>query len=574
MTRTDPDDPRFLHRKFDRPGSPTVSVVIPSLDGHRGGNVELLLESLVEQTHRPLEAIVAIGLRPQGRARNRAADTALGDYLLFIDDDVELRDEETIAKLLRAIESGEGAIGMVGPTPRLLTYSNDFQRRASSQIPRFSTPTSESSSEASAVPHSCFLIPRDLYFECDGESEIHRGETDRDLRERIGKQGLTIVRVEDVLIGHPAPENWDALFSLAFRKGEAKAETARYRSKTSLPGASDPLAPMTEVETFFSRAREWGVRMAGAVAHGHWIRIADELGWLAGWLSGKLLDLNRNRVLFEKGVKVPIGALGEIRRLKNPPPPALRFLTYHRVDDIPGYPLCVPKKEFQRQLDYLIDQGLLIGFEEAMSILRDGKPILRNRVALTFDDGFRDSCTNALPILEERGATACFFLVTDRIGSLGEFSWMKKHGSPNYHILNWDQVRLLRDSGMTIGSHTARHDRLSLLHDDEARAALMESFETLMNELGGSPRFLAYPYGREGDYGQREIEMLREAGIEFAFGAHYGGVRAGADSFRLPRIDIDASDGFEIFKSKVQGDFDSVWAWGKKGKQHPVEEPI
>ncbi|MCA9445457.1 MAG: glycosyltransferase, partial [Candidatus Omnitrophica bacterium] len=104
MPRPNPDEPRFDHREFDRPAQPTVSVVIPSADGHRGGNVELLLDSLQEQTHRPCEVLIAIGVRPNGRARNRGAERVSGDYLVFIDDDVEIQDEELIEKIVRLFQ--------------------------------------------------------------------------------------------------------------------------------------------------------------------------------------------------------------------------------------------------------------------------------------------------------------------------------------------------------------------------------------------------------------------------------------------------------------------------------------
>ncbi len=262
-----------------------------------------------------------------------------------------------------------------------------------------------------------------------------------------------------------------------------------------------------------------------------------------------------------RAAKIPIGGFNQIRRLKNPPPHGLRILTYHRVDCFPDYPLCTPQREFRRQIEYLLDQNILLDFEEAMRVIRGEREIRRNQVALTFDDGYRDHFTNAYRILEEYGIKACFFLVTDRIGSLGEFDWLKKLGPPNYHILNWEQAVCLAESGMALGSHTARHERLALLQEDQSRATIEESLQTLEDRAGVRTKYFAYPYGRKEDYSDRDISILKENGIEFGFTSTYGAIKGEVDPYRLPRINVDSSDTFEIFKSKIYGDFDFLGEW-------------
>jgi len=415
--------------------------------------------------------------------------------------------------------------------------------------------------ESDLVTHACLAIPRELYWEIGGESEILPRGTDPDLRNRLRKAGYSILLVPNTAVGHPAPENWEVLFNTAFRNGEGSAEVGRYYFKYALPTSADYLEPMRDVEDSLERAKGWLNRTLDSVRKRHWIRLGYELGYFAGWVSGKALDLNRNKIVLKRAVKFPISSYHQIKRLKSPPEPALRILTYHRVDDIPDYPLCIPQKEFRRQIEYLLDQSLLIDFEEAMEIVRGERDLRKNKVAITFDDGYRDNFTNAFRILNENDVKACFFLVTDRIGGLGEFEWVKKLGLPNYHIMNWEQVECLSDSGMTIGAHTARHERLALLQDDESRATIEESIRTLEDKLGMRPKYFAYPYGRQDDYTAREISILKDNNIEFAFSATYGALRKENEPHRLPRTNIDPSDTFETFKSKIHGDFDTLGEW-------------
>jgi peptidoglycan/xylan/chitin deacetylase (PgdA/CDA1 family) len=59
----------------------------------------------------------------------------------------------------------------------------------------------------------------------------------------------------------------------------------------------------------------------------------------------------------------------------------------------------------------------LVRFEE------DWTKVSRPAVAITFDDGYADNALEALPILEEVGAPATFFVSTGTIGTTEEFWW-------------------------------------------------------------------------------------------------------------------------------------------------------
>jgi glycosyltransferase involved in cell wall biosynthesis len=80
---------------------PAISVVIPSRDGTRGGNVDRLLADLRSQTRQDFEVILAIGFSPNGHARNQGVKPARGKYLVCIDDDVTLGHERVLENLIK-----------------------------------------------------------------------------------------------------------------------------------------------------------------------------------------------------------------------------------------------------------------------------------------------------------------------------------------------------------------------------------------------------------------------------------------------------------------------------------------
>lgn len=74
------------------------------------------------------------------------------------------------------------------------------------------------------------------------------------------------------------------------------------------------------------------------------------------------------------------------------------------------------------------------------------------RVALTFDDGFRDHYEIAAPLLESFGLRGTFNVVTDWIGQ--------------EKFMTWDQIRDLAKRGHGIASHTASHPNLVKLLEE------------------------------------------------------------------------------------------------------------
>lgn len=89
-----------------------------------------------------------------------------------------------------------------------------------------------------------------------------------------------------------------------------------------------------------------------------------------------------------------------------------RVLMYHRFSDdaAPGF---VSRETFRRQLAYLKEHGLVtITLGEAALAISRAKPIPKNVVILTVDDGYEDFYRIAYPILKEQGVSATFFVTT------------------------------------------------------------------------------------------------------------------------------------------------------------------
>ena len=91
-----------------------------------------------------------------------------------------------------------------------------------------------------------------------------------------------------------------------------------------------------------------------------------------------------------------------------------------------------------------------------------GTALPKKPILITFDDGYIDNYTNAMPILKKYGMRATVFVVPGFTGV-----------QANY--LNWEQLKEMEKNGFTIQSHTLNHRALEELPDDEIRAELLNS---------------------------------------------------------------------------------------------------
>lgn len=108
-----------------------------------------------------------------------------------------------------------------------------------------------------------------------------------------------------------------------------------------------------------------------------------------------------------------------INRLLNLIDPPVVVLLYHRVTTLTSDPeiLAVSPDNFRAQMQYLKDNFPVVRFEE------DWSKVSKPAVAITFDDGYADNALEALPIIEEVGVPATFFVSTGTIGTRSEFWW-------------------------------------------------------------------------------------------------------------------------------------------------------
>lgn len=206
------------------------------------------------------------------------------------------------------------------------------------------------------------------------------------------------------------------------------------------------------------------------------------------------------------------------------------------------------RDDLRRLLDWLRTRFRFLEPEEFLAARTPG-------VLLTFDDGFANLATTALPLLEDYRAPSVFFVTTQHVKSPQDWlAFVRRQiadheASPQvmpvlhqlFDGMSEDQLRRCASSRwVTIGSHTSTHPMLTACSDEELERELTDSKRWIEGVIGDSVDLLAYPTG---DYDARVAKAAQSAGYRAAFVERSRGLGLGA--LEIPRVGIyDSSEAY------------------------------
>lgn len=182
-----------------------------------------------------------------------------------------------------------------------------------------------------------------------------------------------------------------------------------------------------------------------------------------------------------------------------------RALVYHTISDHDS-PLesniDISPARFESHLEWLAARrGKVARLEQLLEV-----PASSGLIALTFDDGFRDNLTVALPLLEKYGLPMTMFMVAGYIGEEG--------------FLDAGELKeLAKHPLVTIGSHGLWHRPFTALTDEEATYEFRQSKERIEDAIEGRIDLFAYPYG---DCNSRIERLCEQAGYSAAWSVWNG----------------------------------------------------
>jgi len=187
------------------------------------------------------------------------------------------------------------------------------------------------------------------------------------------------------------------------------------------------------------------------------------------------------------------------------------ILAYHSVSDERTDSLAVRVSDFEMQTAWLHRRGYRSMTLESFNAQtpRKGERV----VIITFDDGYADNYTNALPVLKQFGFVATLFPVSNFVDTDKLFWWDEGQVAAErdrslYRTLTWEQIREMAAYGIEIGSHTCTHPRLTSVSSEQCWDEITRSRAELEDKLGRPVVSFCYPAG---DLNAEVITMVEKA---------------------------------------------------------------
>jgi peptidoglycan/xylan/chitin deacetylase (PgdA/CDA1 family) len=299
------------------------------------------------------------------------------------------------------------------------------------------------------------------------------------------------------------------------------------------------------------------------------------------------------------------GVINMLQRIDRNGSQSLYVLTYHRVEEPSSHPWLDPQEisttpaQFEEQMNLISKKYHPVSAENVLEAAHGRKPLPKDAILVTVDDGYRSFKDVIFPICLRYGIKPLLFLATGFVGS-GTFWWdkvfqiihlsgkdeietpmgkfvittseeketvqhtiiqsLKKtpfnqamdwvdttHAAlvnlsdeQQQNTVTWDDLRELRKEGACIASHTHSHPIMTQISLEEAQKQIRLSQELIHRELGYAPPIFAFPDGKPRAFNQSLMDMLYSEGFEMLFLLvdGRGVVKPGITNFALPRIAV------------------------------------
>ncbi len=167
-------------------------------------------------------------------------------------------------------------------------------------------------------------------------------------------------------------------------------------------------------------------------------------------------------------------------------------------------------------LDFIVD-----------TIINDGD-LPNNTIGISVDDADKSFFEVGWPLFKKNNIPVTLFVTTGTIAN------------NNKSYLNWNQIRKLKEEGVTIGAHSHTHAHMPDISIEDVKNEIELSNKIFLKELGEIPTLFAFPYG---ETNTDIMNLIKEYKFKVAFGQHSGIINETSNMYYLPRFSLNEKYG-------------------------------
>ncbi len=201
----------------------------------------------------------------------------------------------------------------------------------------------------------------------------------------------------------------------------------------------------------------------------------------------------------------------------------------------------VSENNFEADLDLICRNNWeVLSAEKFIKSLSDPEILPERSVLITFDDGYKNNLSVALPCLRKFRFSAVLFIPVKFVGTYNAFDADINY-EPREDICSWEELKQLEEGGISVHSHSVSHRHFSALNREEKKAEIIKSKKLIEQKLKKSVSLFSFPYGDNGNDQIETRRILLDSGYKGAF-LYQGGVMDvfHSDKFQIPRIPVGA----------------------------------
>ena len=239
------------------------------------------------------------------------------------------------------------------------------------------------------------------------------------------------------------------------------------------------------------------------------------------------------------------------------------ILMYHRVaDHVPGVESPssnVTPAQLRRQLAGLLSRGFECWPLSKLAAAHAASQTIPSYVfAVTFDDGYENNYTNALPVLRELNVPATIFLATKYLDTDRPFpfdDWSARNGADRLPPVAWRplsarQCDELSASGLIeFGAHTHSHQKF-VGRTADFRRDLAVCLDVLRDRFSVNRPTFAFPYG---EFDAELVDVARKFDLACAVTSRHRRIQLGDDMFQWGRFHVSQNDTPGMLAAKLSG---------------------
>jgi len=265
-------------------------------------------------------------------------------------------------------------------------------------------------------------------------------------------------------------------------------------------------------------------------------------------------------------VATRVQAVYESARMKRIYPQHIPVLMYHRIPESPSSSpnrIFVTKDNFEKHLIFLKENNFttltFLDYQDFAQGRRSVAEFPKRPIILTFDDGYADNYTNALPLMQKYGFKGVLYLLGSTTPDHN--AWDVAQGDELFPLLTQAQRQVFVKAGWEIGAHTLTHRKLTILWQEDAFREISQSKKLLEDSLSTRVISFAYPYG---DYNYDIKKLVQDCGFTFAVATDSGGLHLEDDRFAIFRVNIFPEETRSSLRKKTTAWYRKYYYWKRK----------